>query len=210
MKMDRQYSNEVAQGRRSFAHFKQAEGLDLGFALATTSALPLCDPADFGGLVTRRHTIEIIPQAKVLPSKSASSGASNTSAAVTVTVNFSTAPTAPTNGMVLWLAADTGVTVDPNDGQSITNWADQSGLGNDARQPVTTNAPSLRNAQIVSGGPYLPVARFNVLDSPGNPPKYMTVARSPSLGNFTTNFTIITISTVFDWGNSYNLMSEGC
>jgi hypothetical protein len=126
-----------------------------------------------------------------------------TSSPVTVNVTFAAPAAAPTGGMVLWLAADLGVTFDPNDGQSITNWADQSGLGNDARQTTVANAPLLRNA-IQIGGAY--VARFNVLDTGAS--RYMIVSNSPSLSKLTTNFTFLTVAQENDSGATYAIISK--
>ena len=47
----------------------------------------------------------------------------------------------PTDGLALWLRADSGVTVD-QDGK-ISTWQDQSGLGNDATQTSGSNQPLL-------------------------------------------------------------------
>ena len=126
-----------------------------------------------------------------------------TSSPVTVNVSFAAPAAAPTGAMVLWLSADVGVTFDPNDGQSITNWADQSGLGNDARQTTVANAPLLRNA-IQIGGAY--VARFNVLDTGAS--RYMIVSNSPSLSKLTTNFTFLTVASENDSGATYAIISK--
>ncbi len=169
------------------------------------------------GLVLRRFTLpagqtNVTAQMPVfLPSQASytftvdaadTSGATASSSAVTVTISFATAPTPPTNTMVLWLAADTGVITD-SDGQSITNWTDMSGRGNDARPPSLANAPYLRNA-VSLGGAY--VARFNVLDSGVS--RYMLITNSPSIAACTTNFTFLTIAQEFDGGANYALLSE--
>nr|AUN37501.1 glycoprotein gp2 [uncultured bacterium] len=132
------------------------------------------------------------------------SGAIVTSSPVTVTISFDATPAAPTNALVLWLAADTGVTTDPNDGQSITTWADQSGHGNDAQQPVIANSPRLRDAGVALN--FAPVARFNVLDT--GVARFMIVSNSPSIAGFTTNFTFLTVAEENDSGATYAIMSE--
>jgi hypothetical protein len=51
----------------------------------------------------------------------------------------------PTDGLVLWLRADHGVSVE---GEAVTRWADQSGQGNDATPPSTASRPKRVGAGI--------------------------------------------------------------
>jgi hypothetical protein len=86
-------------------------------------------------------------------------GAVANSAAIT----FNVAATAPpplsvTNGLQLWLKGDAGTTVGLGGG--VTQWADQSGRGNNAAQPNETLAPVLTNGA-VNGWPAL---RFDGTD----------------------------------------------
>jgi len=94
------------------------------------------------------------------------------------------------------------VTVDAADGQSITNWADQSGLGNNASQITTANSPLFRT-NVFNGRP---AARFNVLDTGAS--RFMTVENNPSVANLTTNFTFIAVAQEFDQGATYAIISE--
>jgi hypothetical protein len=84
-----------------------------------------------------------------------------TSAAVTVTVSNASTPTPPppsgsipTSGLTMWLRADQGVTLN---GAKVSRWADQSGHGSDATQPMAASQPSF----VASGSHGKPVLRFN-------------------------------------------------
>ena len=68
-------------------------------------------------------------------------GAVGASATVVVTVTGQGPASPPTNGLALWLKADKGVTT--NTDGTVSQWADQSGLGNNAVQAVSTSAPKL-------------------------------------------------------------------
>jgi hypothetical protein len=68
-------------------------------------------------------------------------GALGTSAPVVLTVTGQGPSTPPTSGLALWLKADKGVTT--NSDGTVAEWADQSGLGNNAVQTDSTIAPTL-------------------------------------------------------------------
>ncbi len=110
-------------------------------------------------------------------------GATSTNATVMITATGPPPPSSPvTNGLQLWLRADAGVTV--NAGGDVTNWADQSGNGNNAAQ-ADANAPLLVTNE-VNGKPVL---RFE------GSPVYMIVNPSTNLtlaGNVT-SFAVIRI-----------------
>jgi len=80
----------------------------------------------------------------------AQSGAQSTALSIPVSAPFTV-----TNGMRLWLKADTGVIADSN--SNISQWQDQSGLGNTASQTTVANQPQLVTNQLNSR----PVTRFN-------------------------------------------------
>lgn len=61
----------------------------------------------------------------------------------------------PSTGLKLWLAADTGVTLDGSGG--VSTWSDQSGNGNDATQATAANRPTV-TANALNGKP---VVHFN-------------------------------------------------
>ena len=72
----------------------------------------------------------------------------------------------PTNGLKLWLRADSGITADQNG--NISCWADQSGLANDACQSSMGNQPVL-TANALGG---LPVVHFDGQDDSLNLPNF--------------------------------------
>jgi hypothetical protein len=74
-----------------------------------------------------------------------------------------------TDGLQLWLRADAGVTLDPNN--AVLEWADQSGNANNAVQGVDTQAPK----QVSNALNSLPVLRFDGEDD------FLDVADSESL-----------------------------
>lgn len=104
-------------------------------------------------------------------------GLRSTSAPVVVTVT-GTAPPAPvTDALQVWLKADAGVTA--NASGAVTQWADQSGRGNDATQFDETAAP-VRVNNAVNGKPAL---RF------ATAPQYLDIAATPGValaGDLTT------------------------
>jgi hypothetical protein len=92
---------------------------------------------------------------------------------LTIPGSASGVPTAPpTNGLVLWLKADAGVTT--NTDGTLANWADQSGYTNDAStDPNGAAAPSL----IIDTNIGKPVVAFN----PNGAPMCLDVADAPSV-----------------------------
>ena len=62
-----------------------------------------------------------------------------------------------TEGLKLWLEADTGITLN---GSNVSAWADQSGSGADAAQTVAANQPLLM-ANSING---LPAVSFDGVD----------------------------------------------
>lgn len=84
-----------------------------------------------------------------------------------------------TNGLQLWLKASTGLLLGPTGG--VTNWADQSGNGNDAIQSDETRAPR------PTPGPNGPSLAFDGVDD------FMDVVDSDSIsitGDITTFFVV--------------------
>ncbi|MCX6930106.1 MAG: Ig-like domain-containing protein [Verrucomicrobia bacterium] len=79
-------------------------------------------------------------------------GRAATSAPVSLTVTGAALATPISSGLKVWLRADAGVTTNANG--LVTNWADQSGNGNDAVQADTTAAPLLA-ANVINGLPAL-------------------------------------------------------
>lgn len=76
---------------------------------------------------------------------------------------------APTDvtGLMLWLDANEGVSVS---GSNVTNWADQSGNGNDAAQPTGANRPSYSATSSIRN---LPGITFNT-----GGPEWMSITGS--------------------------------
>ncbi|MBU1015933.1 hypothetical protein KJ657_02480, partial [Patescibacteria group bacterium] len=68
------------------------------------------------------------------------------------------APGGISSDLQLWLRADAGVTTS---GSDVTDWADQSGNGNDASQATTTNQPDLLTDNLN----YNPVIDFDGVDN---------------------------------------------
>jgi hypothetical protein len=91
------------------------------------------------------------------------------SAPVVLTVTGQGPASPPTSGLALWLKADKGVTTN-NDG-TVSQWADQSGLGNNAVQTVSTSAPKL----VTDPKTGKPAVEFDGTSS------YLAAASTPSL-----------------------------
>jgi hypothetical protein len=81
----------------------------------------------------------------------ANDGALTATDDVTVTVNDATSGPVPTTGLKLWLKADAGVSLS---GSTVSQWADQSGIGANATQATTDLQPVLVNGA-VNGKPAL-------------------------------------------------------
>jgi len=64
---------------------------------------------------------------------------------VTVTVNYTVVPTAPTTGLQVWYKADVGVTTV---GSAVSQWDDQSGNGRHATQGTSGNRPTLTSGAL--------------------------------------------------------------
>jgi hypothetical protein len=78
----------------------------------------------------------------------------NNSSVASATYQFSpVAGVIPNNGLMLWLKADTGVTLTSN---KVSSWSDQSGSGNTATQTVAANRPTVV-ASAING---LPAVKF--------------------------------------------------
>jgi hypothetical protein len=97
-------------------------------------------------------------------------GAAGTSAPVALTVTGQGPATPPASGLVLWLKADKGVST--NSDGTVAEWADQSGLGNNAVQTNSANAPLL----VVDKATGKPALEFN-----GTSSQYLDVASAPSV-----------------------------
>ncbi len=91
-----------------------------------------------------------------------------------------------TNGLILWLTGDQGVTT--NSTGLVTAWADQSGNNNAALQANPTNAPTLVTKAINGHA---------VVNFPGDT-RYMDVADSPTIANLADNVTILTVARYAD------------
>jgi hypothetical protein len=96
-------------------------------------------------------------------------GAMTTSTPVVLTVTGQGPASPPTNGLVLWLKADKGVST--NSDGTVSAWADQSGNGNNAVQSSSAAAPSL----VIDAKTGRPALQFN--GSSAN----LGVASAPSL-----------------------------
>ncbi|MGA2659072.1 MAG: LamG-like jellyroll fold domain-containing protein [Verrucomicrobiota bacterium] len=97
-------------------------------------------------------------------------GAAGTSAPVVLTVTGQGPATPPASGLVLWLRADKGVTT--NSDGTVAEWADQSGLGNNAFQTNSAAAPML----VINAATSRPALEFN-----GTSSQYLDVASAPSV-----------------------------
>ena len=86
-----------------------------------------------------------------------------------------------TAGLQLWLKADSGIST--NSSGLVTKWADQSGMGNDAIQTNSANAPSL----VLNSLNGKPTLRF-----PGDT-RYLDVADSASIAGLTEDVTILAL-----------------
>jgi hypothetical protein len=124
-------------------------------------------------------------------------GATNISGSVTLTATGAAAPSSPvTSGLQLWLKADAGVST--NSSGTVTNWADQSGNGNDAAQDDSTNAPLLVTNE-VNGKPVL---RFE------GSPIYMTVQPSASINTLAGDVTTFAVIRIDDYSVRQALWNE--
>jgi Bacterial Ig domain/Putative Ig domain len=91
----------------------------------------------------------------------------------TATMTISVTPNFPVvSGMKLWLRSDTGVVADASG--NISQWADQSGLGNNAFQTTTANDPQLVANQLNG----LPAIQFNGANSLSLPFNMMQQAQA--------------------------------
>ena len=96
-------------------------------------------------------------------------GAMGTSAPVVLTVTGQGPASPPTSGLALWLKADMGVTT--NSDGTVAEWADQSGLGNNAVQTEPSLAPTL----VTDPKTGKPALEFNGTSS------YLSITSAPSL-----------------------------
>jgi hypothetical protein len=96
-------------------------------------------------------------------------GTVGASAPAVLTISGQGAAAPPTSGLVLWLKADKGVAT--NSDGTVSAWADQSGLGNDAVQTNSAFAPTL--AVNTNGQP--------VLEFTNGSSQYLDVASAPSV-----------------------------
>ena len=96
-------------------------------------------------------------------------GAIGASEPTVLTITGQGAAAPPTNGLVLWLKADKGVAT--NSDGTVASWADQSGLGNNAVQTNSANAPILG----------VNAAGQHGLEFNGTNSQYLDVASSPSV-----------------------------
>src|SRR5256885_425131 len=94
-----------------------------------------------------------------------------------------------TNGLLLWLNADVGVTT--NSSGQVTAWADQSSLGNNATQPTAASAPIIAPASLnghatlrVTGSQFMEVANANGIDNLVNDVTILTVAKYDNLSGY--------------------------
>lgn len=98
------------------------------------------------------------------------------------------------NSLVMWLDAAEGVTLN---GPDVSNWADQSGNGNDAVQAVASNQP-LFNATGLNGFPSLGLDGAT---------EFMDVLDSPSI-DITSSFTAYFVINAAVFSNFPNLIAR--
>jgi hypothetical protein len=90
-----------------------------------------------------------------------------------VTLKISVAPNFPVvSGMLLWLRGDAGVAADSNG--NVSQWADQSGLGNNAFQGTAASQPAF----VANQDNGLPIVRFNGANALSLPYNLMQGAQS--------------------------------
>jgi hypothetical protein len=116
------------------------------------------------------------------------SAACATVALATASLQAQTLPV--TTGLQLWLKADAGVTT--NASGVVTNWADQSGMGNDATSPDPTKAPTL---QLNAFPNSLPTLRF------AGGTRYLTCPNTTSLSSLGDNVTMLLVIEYDDMNN---------
>ena len=104
-------------------------------------------------------------------------------------------------GLVAWLRADVGVTLN---GSAVSEWADQSGSGNNATQAMAANRPAL----ISSGLNGEPVLQFNSAantylaipnSSALNGPQVTVFAVVKKTGSTNTSAFLVTKATATSW-----------
>jgi len=136
-----------------------------GQVVATESSPPYQMPLD----VLTPGALSIVVQATDIYGISSNSPPLD----ITVPGTLGALPSAPpTNGLVLWLKADAGISTNSNG--AVTNWADQSGNTNDASTDQNgAAAPSL----LIDTNLGKPVVTFN----PNGSPMCLDVADAPSV-----------------------------
>jgi len=89
----------------------------------------------------------------------------------------------PSSGLKLWLSADTGLTLN---GSTVSAWADQSGVGNNATQSTASNQPSV-TASILNSKPVIHFSGAQWLTLPnflsGSATEVLVVVRATSATN---------------------------
>jgi hypothetical protein len=108
-------------------------------------------------------------------------GARTVSAPITITATGAQPPPIPAAGLVLWLKGDKGITSDGNGG--VSEWLDNSGNFNHARQPDAAKRPTLASNELGTN----PALKFDGADD------YLEVASSSSLailGDITSFFVV--------------------
>jgi PKD repeat protein len=117
----------------------------------------------------------------------------------TATLTISVAPNFPVvSGMLLWLKADMGVTADSSG--NVSQWTDQSGIGNNAFQSIAANQPVLVSNQFNG----LPVVRFNGPNSLSLPYNMMQGAQAGEIIVVTKQTdTQDQANVLFDFGTGY-------
>jgi PKD repeat protein len=117
----------------------------------------------------------------------------------TATLTISVAPNFPVvSGMLLWLKADTGVVA--NSGGLVSQWTDQSSIGNNALQSIAANQPLLVSNQFNG----LPVVRFNGPNSLSLPYNMMQSAQAGEIIVVTKQTdTQDQANVLFDFGTGY-------
>ena len=125
----------------------------------------------------------------------------------TATVTLSVTPNFPVvSGMLLWLRSDLGVVTDSNG--NVSQWTDQSGLGNNAFQSTPANEPQLVANQFNG----LPAIQFNGANALSLPYNMMQQAQSGeiiAIVKLGTNPNVPNTNTLWNFGTGFGSSYSG-
>jgi len=116
-------------------------------------------------------------------------GETGTSAPVSITItgSYPTPPLSVSNGLVLWLEADAGLTT--NASGFVSGWADQSGNGNNAIQNNALALPGQNFQPVVTNAPNgKPLVHFDGVAD------FLDIASSPSLQPQNNDWTVLFVA----------------